>query len=592
MCLSSYQEKTLTSSALGDNDLAWFDITGTINFDMFKGISRDYKLQSYKLDNVSANFITENIKNVIINKSTNEYNYITLVTNSTKALEQKSYIQLMVDEGYVISPLHTDVKYKVRDIIDVGDKKGIKIKISKKKYYDLMKVMDNKFYKMLWTFAKDDMPYTDINTAFHEKDYDKLKKVAKYCVKDCKLVNILQAKLETIITSMGMANVCHVPLSYIFLRGQGVKIFSLVAKKCREKGYLIPYHPLSDEEKENMDGYEGATVITPIPNIYTDPIGVLDYNSLYPQSMREMNLSHESLVTDLTQVDTTKYIIHEVTVPIKKKKIKKKSRIRKSRYSEVINENVDVNTTKHYFCQEIISDAVMELEMKDIYEQIRARSAKNITTITNSNNWTEELVNNYRPLVEKHNITINDRMRSSMREELLTTENENCQNAIKMSTLKYFNKVDGKWVRYGILPSILTELLNKRKETNNKMDNATDPFIRSVLNALQLAYKITANSLYGQTGAVTSAIFCLAIAACTTATGRDRLYLARDLVEKKFKKRQKIGDFYVENAKIIYGDTDSIFINFHPTDETGNPLKDRDAVFVTMECCKIADQIN
>ena len=32
-----------------------------------------------------------------------------------------------------------------------------------------------------------------------------------------------------------MANVCSVPLAYIFLRGQGVKIFSLVSKECREK---------------------------------------------------------------------------------------------------------------------------------------------------------------------------------------------------------------------------------------------------------------------------------------------------------------------------------------------------------------------
>ena len=36
-----------------------------------------------------------------------------------------------------------------------------------------------------------------------------------------------------------MSNVCSVPLSYIFLRGQGVKIFSLVAKQCRLEGFLI-----------------------------------------------------------------------------------------------------------------------------------------------------------------------------------------------------------------------------------------------------------------------------------------------------------------------------------------------------------------
>ena len=50
----------------------------------------------------------------------------------------------------------------------------------------------------------------------------------------------LLLKLELITNSIGMAQVCHVPLSFLFLRGQGVKIFSLVAKKCREKHHIIP----------------------------------------------------------------------------------------------------------------------------------------------------------------------------------------------------------------------------------------------------------------------------------------------------------------------------------------------------------------
>ena len=92
-----------------------------------------------------------------------------------------------------------------------------------------------------------------------------------------------------------MANVCSVPLSYIFQRGQGIKVFSLVSKECYKLKYLIPELYNSNIE----GGYEGAIVLKPIPGIYLDkPIAVLDYASLYPSSMISHNLSHDSIVLD------------------------------------------------------------------------------------------------------------------------------------------------------------------------------------------------------------------------------------------------------------------------------------------------------
>ena len=49
--------------------------------------------------------------------------------------------------------------------------------------------------------------------------------VAKYCLKDCSLCNRLIAKLQILPNSIGMANVCCVPLSIFVLRGQSIKIF-------------------------------------------------------------------------------------------------------------------------------------------------------------------------------------------------------------------------------------------------------------------------------------------------------------------------------------------------------------------------------
>ena len=50
-------------------------------------------------------------------------------------------------------------------------------------------------------------------------------------------------KLEILNNSVAMANVCSVPVSFIFLRGQGIKIESLIFKECRKADQLIEVMP-------------------------------------------------------------------------------------------------------------------------------------------------------------------------------------------------------------------------------------------------------------------------------------------------------------------------------------------------------------
>ena len=107
----------------------------------------------------------------------------------------------------------------------------------------------------------------------------------------------------------------------------------------------------------------------------------------------------------------------------------------------------------------------------------------------------------------------------------------------------------------GVLPKTLDILLKKRKEFKEKMeDNTYDESQRSVFNGLQLAYKVVANSVYGQCGSRTSPIRKLCVAACTTSAGRKALGIAKRVVETEF------------GAEVIYGDTDSIFVKFPTKD--------------------------
>jgi DNA polymerase delta subunit 1 len=90
-----------------------------------------------------------------------------------------------------------------------------------------------------------------------------------------------------------MSKICSVPISFLILRGQGIKLTSYVAKKCREKETLMPVM----EKTESDEGYEGAIVLDPKCDLYLDnPVACVDYASLYPSSMMSENLSHDSKV--------------------------------------------------------------------------------------------------------------------------------------------------------------------------------------------------------------------------------------------------------------------------------------------------------
>lgn len=631
--LTYFEIKNLSSSALGDNELKFFNVNGIITVDMMKVIMRDHRLVGYKLDNVSANFITEKTTKIVEGEATADGRMnVSIYTRSTKALEKDSYIQIMVDDGYSSTPLSEGAKYKVFDIETItedkfNEKEGkeetisyqcIKTTINLKEVTELREILLNPLLKVFWTFAKDDMHHTLINKCFKENDAKGIRQVGIYCLKDCKLANLLMAKLEIIVNSVGMANVCNVPLSYLFLRGQGIKIFSLTAKKCREKNYLIPV--LRKKKKDNNgdddETYEGATVITPKPAVYLSPISVLDYSSLYPNSMRERNLSQECYVNDSKYDNLPEYIYHDVYIVVKDKKGK-------------IMRNIDGTPQKehHRFAQEVVSEQQVQIEMKHVFEKIEAESKINLDKLAGQKYYTdanrkllidkteedlEKLIEETEnkeisakakvKIIEKakidaknsicHLTEIDDKIKvvkkahvdklraiiskklsaddkkteiakidaelkssiqeiaesieisDSDREKLINNEKNTAKKKISDERAKKFNTVNGQTVRYGILPEILTELLNKRKETNARLGREKDPFVKAILNALQLAYKVTANSLYGQTGAPTSPIFFIAIAASTTAIGRERLHYAKNIVEENF-----------EGAEVIYGDS-------------------------------------
>jgi len=112
--------------------------------------------------------------------------------------------------------------------------------------------------------------------------------------------------------------------------------------------------------------------------------------------------------------------------------------------------------------------------------------------------------------------------------------------------------------RKGLLPMILEELLAARKRAKKAMAEAEDPLTRSVLNGRQLALKISANSVYGFTGATVGQLPCLEISSSVTAFGREMIEHTKNMVETEY----TIEKGHKHNAQVIYGDTDSVMVKF------------------------------
>lgn len=411
----SYVEKTLSSSALGDNLLKYIDMDGRVLIDIMKVVQRDHKLDSYKLDAVANHFMKMN---------------------------------------------------------------------------------------------KHDVSPNDIFRLFKGSSSDR-KVIAEYCVQDCALCNQLIMKLEILANNIGMSNVCNVPLSYIFMRGQGVKIFSLVAKQCREDNFMIPtIRKLNDQDetKEDEEGYEGAIVLPPKHGIYLeDPVSVLDYASLYPASMISENLSHDSIVLD-------------------------------AKYDNLPGvEYLDIS-----------------YDVYDIVDDKKVKVGEKVCRFVQPPNGEKGVI----PRILMKLLKARKDTRKRMEYETVVTNEGVEYTGVKeeSETHVVLKKVDGSKITIS-------------KDTIERRHPTYDEFEKAVLDGLQLAYKVTANSLYGQVGARTSPIYLKDIAACTTATGRNQILKAKKFIEDNY-----------PDAEVVYGDTDSLFVKINPRNEQGEFLKGRAAI--------------
>jgi DNA polymerase elongation subunit (family B) len=449
----NFKEMKLASSALGENLLRFWDTPGRIHIDLMKYVQKTFNLPSYKLDFVASKFIRGEILSFKIidskvpllieplekSKATLEKQCfsIELKCKSLDDILVGDYIHLEVVKGFMTDEVGD--KYIVKS---VDYKNKILVIESDNTLIDNLKSIETINNNIFWSQAKDDVGPKDIFRLQKGTSEDR-SIVAKYCIKDCKLVSLLINKLEVITNNIEMANVCFVPLSYLFIRGQGIKIFSLCLRAFRKYKYAFPVIKMdklyccsgcnaeylnkwecpkckSKNRKEiesESSSYEGAIVFSPIAQVDYEAVATKDFSSLYPSADIQKNMSHE------TKVHNSEY------------------------------DNIE---GVYYY----------------------------------------------------------------------NAEFKEADGTIK--TIRYAKKNN----TLGVIPSILDDLLMERKSIKKQMKSEKDPFKYKILDAKQLAVKITANSLYGQLGAQTSQICNRDIAACITSTGREMLSFAKKYDEE------------------------------------------------------------
>jgi DNA polymerase elongation subunit (family B) len=446
--------------ASGEYNLRFPKMPGRIIMDLYVIFRKEFQLSSNKLDYVSSYFISDDIKNIEYDK---ENKTTKIFTKNLMGIGIGTFVKFE-EIGFSNNPYKKGQKFEIIDI-NLQEKWFI---------IDSLEYIDLNSSKYNWGLAKDDVSPQEIFSLANGSDFDRWT-VGKYCLGDCDNVIWLLLKVDIITDKVEMSNLCDVPLTFLLLRGQGIKLHSFVSKKCGEKNTLMP----TNQKKQSGEGYEGAIVFEPETGIYLEEaVACVDYSSLYPSSIISENLSHDS------KVWTKEYDLD----------------------NNLIKELGDKDENENFIYDNLEGYKYVDIKY-DTYKYLRASEKAAAKKVI-----------------------------------------------VGYKICRFAQFPTGK----AIMPSILEELLGARKSTRELIPLEKDEFKKNILDKRQLSIKVTANSLYGQTGAETSAFNEGDVAASTTAIGRKLVLYAKNIIESCYdniKITMSDGREVTTKAECVYGDS-------------------------------------
>ena len=142
-------------------------------------------------------------------------------------------------------------------------------------------------------------------------DTNLLMKCGKYCIQDARLVRKLFEDTLTLFSLLEMAKLCNTQLMDLYTKGEQLKVFSQLYKKCFLEKRMVDSLDNIDPKYQHLfefENYTGAYVFPPIPGKYSWVLP-FDFTSLYPTTIIANNICYSTFVVEKDIGDSECHVI-------------------------------------------------------------------------------------------------------------------------------------------------------------------------------------------------------------------------------------------------------------------------------------------
>ena len=345
------------------------------------------------------------------------------------------------------------------------------------------------------------------------------KRFLEYNRQDTMLLVKIHNKLKFLDLANQLAHENTVLLPTVM--GSVAMIEMAVYNEAHARGFVVPDKPRTNsfEEKFNEDDDDdeakaaGAYVAVPKKGMH-EYIGAVDINSLYPSTIRALNMAGETIVGQIRPALTDEYM--------RVKSIELAKRMKKNKFK-------DDNDVEGVFSAALWEGLFAALEYTAVMNQERGT----MLTIDWENGRSEEF-----SAAEVHKLIFDSR------------------NPWMLSA----NGTIFTYEREGVVPGLLTRWYAERKDLQKKLKQSTTKEDQEYWDKRQLVKKILLNSAYGALLNEHCRFYDKRIGQSTTLCGRT-------IVKHQCAYLNELitGEYQHDGTAVIYSDTDSTYFSAYTT---------------------------
>jgi DNA polymerase elongation subunit (family B) len=337
----------------------------------------------------------------------------------------------------------------------------------------------------------------------YNKDWPKF---LEYNRQDTMLLVKIHNKLKFLDLANALAHENTVLLPTVM--GSVAMIEMAIFNEAHERGLVVPDKARKDDRNEDEQQAAGAYVATPKRGMH-EWVGAVDINSLYPSAIRALNMAPETIVGQVRQTLTEKYMKDKA---LKLGAAKKRAKEGDEVWGAILWEGL-FGSLEYTAVMNQERGTILTVDFED--GRSEEMSAAEI--------W-KMIFDSHKPWILSANGTI------------FTYEKE------------------------GVIPGLLTRWYSDRKSMQKKLKEAETDADKEYWDKRQLVRKILLNSAYGALLNEHCRFYDKRIGQSVTLSGRQ-------IVKHMMSQINEIvtGEYNHDGPAIVYGDTDSCYFTAYPT---------------------------